>query len=124
MENSRLTTKILTEIEKLIIKSCRLSELDPNFQDFHKMLLKKYYNAADVCIDYHRHRITLDIIMNDEAYDPKTVNLIIPTIPANIFFKNLCDFLKSCLEKDVKSLAFYARLLKNYSNKDITALVI
>ncbi len=119
METSRLTTRILMETEKLISQSCEKNSLDKKSTDLHKLLLKKYYNAADVNIDYERHRINMDVIISEEDYDPKTVNLALATVPVNIFFKNLCDFLKSCLEKDVKSLAFYARILLQYTNKNM-----
>jgi len=119
METSRLTTRILMETEKLISQSCEEHQIDKKSADLHKLLLKKYYNAAEVKIDYERHRINMDVIISEEDYDPKTVNLALATVPVNIFFKNLCDFLKSCLEKDVKSLAFYARILLQYTDKNM-----
>lgn len=107
------------ETEKLISQSCGSSTVDKKSADLHKLLLKKYYNAAEVHIDYDRHRINMDVIISEEDYDPKTVNVALATVPVNMFFKNLCDFLKSCLEKDVKSLAFYARILLQYTNKNM-----
>jgi hypothetical protein len=119
METSRLTTRILMETEKLISQSCGEHLIDEKSADIHKLILKKYYNAAKVDIDYDRHRIKMDVIISEEDYDPKTVNLALATVPVNMFFKNLCEFLKSCLEKDVKSLAFYARILLQYTNKNM-----
>ncbi|RNC92040.1 MAG: hypothetical protein ED555_02715 [Allomuricauda sp.] len=119
METSRLTTRILTETEKLISQSCETNAPDKKSIDLHKLLLKKYYNAADVTIDYERHRIQMDVIISEEDYDPKTVNLALATVPVNLFFKNLAVFLKSCLERDVKSLAFYARILLQYTNRNM-----
>ncbi|UJH68738.1 hypothetical protein [Allomuricauda sp. SCSIO 65647] len=119
METSRLTTRILMETEKLIMQSCASDTFDKKSTDLHKLIIKKHYNAADVAIDYVRHRINMDVIISEEDYDPKTVNLALATVPVNIFFKNLCDFLKSCLEKDVKSLAFYSRILMQYTNKNM-----
>lgn len=119
METSRLTTRILTETEKLIAESCDTNVLDEKSVALHKLIIKKHYNAADVAIDYERQRIKMDVIISEEDYDPKTVNLALATVPVNMFFKNLCDFLKSCLEKDVKSLAFYARVLMQYANKNV-----
>ena len=60
----------------------------------------------------------MDIVMDDQAYDPKKVNTNLPTLRANLWFRNLRDFLKSCLDQDNRSLAFYASLLKSYQNKD------
>ncbi|NKI30885.1 hypothetical protein [Croceivirga thetidis] len=125
MENSRLGTKILTEIEKLIDNSLDASgaPLD-NFEEFHKALLKNHYKAACATIDYHRHRVKMDIIINEEDYQPQKINMILATVPMNIFFKDLADFLKSCLDSDVKNLAFYARLIRFYTNRDIALLAV
>ncbi|MEM9077334.1 MAG: hypothetical protein AAGC43_09850 [Bacteroidota bacterium] len=120
MGNSRLTTRILMEMENLITKSSTNHNITSRCRDFHKSILRKYYNAADVEIDYNRHRIKMDVVLNDKEYDPKTINMVVSTMPVNLFYEQLTTFLKSCLSKDVKSLAFYARLLKQYSNKDIT----
>lgn len=112
----------MMETEKLITQSCNENQLDKKAVDLHKLLLKKYYNAAEVKIDYERHRINMDIIISEEDYDPKTVNLALATVPVNLFFKNICDFLKSRLEKDVKSLAFYSRILLQYTNKNMAMM--
>ena len=123
MENSTLKLRITKEIESLISKSCSTEKAKDKFKSLHIALLKKYYNAADVSIDYHRRRIKMDIVIDDELYDPKMVNTDIPTLPANLFFKNLKDFLKSCLEKDNKSMGFYAGLLRRYAKKDVTLTI-
>ena len=119
MENSRLRDRILMEIENLITRSCNKNALNKGFEELHKLILKKHYNATDVSIDYHRNRVKMDLVMDDQMYDPKSVNLQIATIPSNFFFKNLCEFLKSCLDDDSKSLAFYAGLLRSFTKKDI-----
>ncbi len=81
-------------------------------------LIKKHYNAAEVSIDYHRRRVEMDLVINDKDYDPKTVNLYIPTLHMNLWFRDLRDFLKSCIDSDPKSLAFYASLLRSIKAKD------
>jgi len=118
MENFNLKRRILLDIEGLISKSCPESKVSLKFENLHVALVKKHYNAADVSIDYHRRRVQMDIVMDDQAYDPKTVNTDLPTLRANLWFRNLADFLKSCLDKDNRSLAFYASLLKSYQNSD------
>jgi len=112
------------EIESLISRSCAKGKMTKRFQNLHEVIVKKHYNAAEVSIDYHRKRIEMDIVMDDTFYDPKTVNMNLPTLHANLLFKNLRDFLKSCLEKDKKSLAFYAGLLRSYTKKDITLTMV
>jgi hypothetical protein len=123
MENSTLPIRIRTEIENLISKSCANQQATDKFESLHVALLKKYYNAADVTIDYHRRRVEMDIVMDDTQYDPQKVNTYIPTLHANLLFKNLKDFLKSCIEMDAKSLGFYAGLLRTFTKKDVTLTV-
>lgn len=118
MENFNLEKRILFDIEDLISESCPTQKISPKFEHLHVALLKKHYNAADVSIDYHRRRVEMDIVMDDQEYDPKTVNTDLPTLRANLWFRNLADFLKSCLDNDNHSLAFYASLLKSYQSKD------
>lgn len=124
MENSTLKMKITSEIENLISKSCTNQKATDKFEKLHVALLKKYYNAADVSIDYHRKRVEMDIVMDDSIYDPKTINTYLPTLHANLIFKNLKNFLKSCIDYDTKSLGFYAGLLRTFSQKDVTLTVV
>ncbi len=123
MENSILKKKITMEIENLISKSCANQQTTDKFKTLHVALLKKYYNAADVSIDYHRKRVEMDIVMDDDLYDPQKVNTYIPTLHANLLFKNLKDFLKSCVEMDAKNLGFYAGLLRTFTKKDVTLTI-
>ena len=124
MEKSGLRGSILQEIEMLIAQSCDPQQLNKRFRQFHQLILKKYYNATDVSVDYHRKRVKMEIVLNDEAYKPETVNTDLPTFPANIFFNNLCEFLRSRLLDDQKSLAFYAGLLRSYAKKDVTLMTV
>tara|TARA_R110000868_G_scaffold73955_3_gene214029 strand:+ start:235 stop:609 length:375 start_codon:yes stop_codon:yes gene_type:complete len=124
MENSSLKRRVLSEIESLITRSCPNRKVPQKFKNLHVAILKKYYNASDVSIDYHRKRVAMDIIIDDDLYDPKKVNMHIPTLHANFLFKNLSDFLKASLDNDHKSLAFYVCLLRSYTNKDITLMAV
>jgi len=118
MEKSSLRAKILKEIENLIAGSTKQRE-PSKYENLHVAILKNHYNAAEVSIDYHRKRVKMDIVVDDKAYDPKKVNTNIPTLYANILFKNLSEFLKSCIDKDSKSLAIYAGLLKSFKDKGV-----
>jgi len=122
MKNFSLKKRIILDLEGLISESCPEQKCSPKFEDLHIALVKKHYNATNVSIDYHRRRVEMDIVMDDRAYDPKTVNTYLPTLRANLWFRNLSDFLKSCLDKDNRSLAFYASLLKSYRNSDMIAI--
>lgn len=119
MDKSSLRERILMEIESLISRSCSKGEVTEQSQYLHKAILKKHYNAVGVQIDYHRKRVEMDIVMDDSAYDPKKVNTSMPIFHANFFFKNLKDFLKSCIDSDSRSLAFYAGLLRSVTKKEI-----
>ncbi len=119
MENSSLRTRVLMEIENLIALSCPKQKVPQKFKNLHVAILKNHYNAADVIFDYHRGRVELDIVMDDTDYDPKTVNLSVRTLHANLWFRNLFDFLKTCIDNDAKSIAFYAGLLQSYQSNEI-----
>lgn len=106
------------ELESLISRSCAKSKMTKNFQSLHRAVIKNHYNATDVSIDYHRKRIAMDIVMNEKDYDPQKINLKLPTLYTNLFFNNLCEFLKSCIDRDNRSLSFYASLLKSYTKKE------
>lgn len=119
MENSRLGGRIIMEMENLIALSCPQEKVAPQFQKLHVALIKKHYNAADVAIDYHRKRVIMDVVFSDQDYDPKTVNLHLPTFRMNLWYRNLCTFLKTCLNLDARSLAFYAHLLHSFEKKEM-----
>ena len=118
MRKSELRGRILMQIERLIAQSCVPGHFSERFQNLHESIIKKHYNAAEVSIDYHRQRVKMEIVLDDAAYDPKSVNLDLPTFPANFYFKNLCEFLRSCVRDDQKSLAFYSGILNSFAKKD------
>ena len=118
MEKRILKGRILMELESLISRSCAKSKMTKNFQSLHKAVIKNHYNATDVSIDYHRNRVAMDIVMNEKDYDPQKINLKLPTLYTNLFFNNLCEFLKSCIDRDNRSLAFYANLLRSHTKKE------
>ena len=124
MENSGLKTRILKEMERLIAKSSAKGEMTKKARSFHEAIIKKHYNASDITIDYHRRRIRMNVIMNEKNYTPNTVNLNLDVLPMNLFFKNLGDFLNSCLESDPKSLAFYAKLLQDFTSRKMAQTVL
>ncbi|PIB37840.1 hypothetical protein [Maribacter sp. 4G9] len=118
MKNSKLNEGIIMELERLIAQSCGDEQKSRKFTQLHVALLKKYYNAADVSIDYHRHRIKMDVLMDDTSYSPGKLNINLPILHINLLFDNLKSFLRNCIDKDSKSLGFYAQLLKNFKQKE------
>ncbi len=119
MKKSRLKGKILLELDKLISLSCKSPESLKKYEELHIALLKKYYNAAAVHIDYHRHRIKMDIVTDDSFYDPKKVNTNLPILYTNLLFDNLRNFLSSCIDRDDKSIGFYSQLLSSFTDKKL-----
>lgn len=124
MKNSQLNERIIMELEGLITKSCGEKRKSKRFTQLHIALLKKYYNAADVSIDYHRHRIEMAVLADDSLYTPGKPNINLPIIYTNLLFGNLKTFLRSCIDRDRKSLGFYAQLLSNFrKEKEVYSLV-
>ena len=107
MKKVKIRERVLVELEKLISLSCKNLNSSKKYEQLHIALLKKYYNATNVTIDYHRHRIKMEVIQDDSSYDPKTIN-------TNLLFNNLHKFLTSCIEKDNKSIGFYSKLLSSF----------
>ena len=104
MKKSKLRGRILMELENLISLSCKNVAKSKKYEQLHIAILKKYYNATDVNIDYHRHRIEMDIVMDDTVYNPKRANTYLPTLHTNLLFNSLKNFLRSCIEQDDKSI--------------------
>jgi hypothetical protein len=124
MKKAKLRERVLVELEKLISLSCKNPNGSRKYEQLHVALLKKYYNATNVTIDYHRHRIKMEVIQDDSLYDPKTINTYLPIIYTNLLFNSLCKFLNSCVEKDNKSIGFYSHLLNSFrKSKNIIELV-
>lgn len=119
MEKSRLKGKIVLELDKLISLSCKSPSSLKQYEQLHVALLKKYYNAADVHIDYHRHRVQMDIVTDDSFYKPNKVNTHLPILYTNLLFDNLRSFLTSCIDRDEKSIGFYSQLLTRFTDKKI-----
>lgn len=124
MEKSRLKGKILLELDKLISLSCKSPTSLKKYEELHIALLKKYYNAANVSIDYHRHRVKMDIVTDDSMYHPNKVNTHLPILYTNLLFDNLKSFLSSCIDKDEKSIGFYSQLLTSFTGKKTTASLV
>ncbi|GGW49786.1 hypothetical protein [Arenibacter certesii] len=115
MENLELKSNISRGIKSLISESCSKEEVSRKSQDLHEMIIKKYYNAVDISIDYHRKRIFMDIVVDDSNYDANQLNFSTPFMRTNMYYDNLEQFLISCLDRDNRSISFYAKLLRIYS---------
>ncbi|WP_300435822.1 hypothetical protein [Christiangramia sp.] len=103
---NRITTpEILDEVKNLISYSIsNKNEEDSNFQLMHRAIIKKYFDAKHVTINYDSQTIDLKLPVGQKKY-------------TNITFEcqDLERFLKSCLKKDDKSLFFYQNILSHYN---------
>ena len=94
------------EMCALIKHSCAAdSEKNPENYSFQKTLLKFFFGAVDVIIDYKAARITLinsEPIhsMQEDAYQPGRTSLV------TIKYTDLEATLKECLEAGVKQTRF------------------
>ncbi|NJB36466.1 hypothetical protein [Croceivirga sp. JEA036] len=122
MENLILKTRILSEMERLIDLHSSPRKLSDEGKTIHESIVKQCYNAADVQMDYHRRRINMHLVMDDALYSPEKLNVNLPVLPMNLYYIDLRDFLKSCLQEDAKSLALYARILRDHSSISLEEL--
>ncbi len=96
---------ILKEVHNLITYSCRnKSSRIGGFDTMHLAIIKKYYKASDVQIKRSDSEISLKIEVRKGEY-------------VHVDFKcpDMESFLKSCIEKDGNSLAFYQHMLTYYN---------
>ena len=108
--NQRLMTKLATpqlidEIKNLITYSVHNRELEnSNFPNMHRAIIKKYFEAKNVNINYDNHTVEMKLPVGEKKYMSITFEC-----------QNIERFLKSCLKKDEKSLFFYQNLLNHYN---------
>lgn len=105
-------SELIEEFKNFIHTSCTdcEDELD-KYCSLHKGIIKMYFSARRVEIDYKHQSIKAEIPMSD--YEYTTVNFE---------YQDLDQFLTSCLKKDKRSLNFYRNSLKyyNYSSELLT----
>ncbi len=99
------TPEILDEVKNLISYSvAHLDRENSNFQTMHRAIIKKYFEAKHVNIDYQNQSIDLKLPVGGKKYTAITFEC-----------QDLERFLRSCLKKDEKSLYFYQNLLVHYN---------
>ncbi|WP_435182340.1 hypothetical protein [Cellulophaga omnivescoria] len=117
MKNTDIKSRIENNIYSLISSTCS-QRIDDKSRALHTAIIKKHYNATEVTIDYFRKRLDMDLVIDDTFYNPNTINTYLPTFKANFYYLDLQDFLRSCIERDDRSIAFYASLLKSLNFLD------
>ncbi|MUP42178.1 hypothetical protein [Christiangramia aestuarii] len=103
---NRITTpEIIDEVKNLI--SYSITQKDTNKSEFHTLhraIIKKYFEAKHVNIDYKEQTIDLKLPVGQKKYTSITFEC-----------QDIERFLKSCLKKDEKSLFFYQSLLNQFN---------
>ncbi|MDX1543431.1 MAG: hypothetical protein R3214_05725 [Christiangramia sp.] len=103
--NRIATPEIIDEIKNLISYSINNRTLEnSNFQTMHRAIIKKYFEAKHVNIDYKNQTIDMQLPVGGRRYTSITFEC-----------QDIERFLKSCLKKDEKSLFFYHSLLTHYN---------
>lgn len=103
--NTITTPELIDEIKNLISYSITNRNVEnSNFQTMHRAIIKKYFEAKHVNIDYEMQTIDMQLPVGNKRYTSITFEC-----------QDLERFLKSCLKKDEKSLFFYQNLLTHYN---------
>jgi len=102
--STSIPTAIIDEVKNLVSFSITNPEVEnAKFEDLHRSIIKKYFDARDIKIDYKAQTIDLKLPMSNNKY-------------TNITFEclDLSGFLQSCIRLDEGSLSFYQNLLAHY----------
>ncbi|TRO64256.1 hypothetical protein [Christiangramia sabulilitoris] len=97
--------EILDDVKSLISYSIANKDQDnSNFQMMHRAIIKKYFEAKHVNINYAEQTVDLKLPVGHKKYTSITFEC-----------QDLERFIKSCLKKDDKSIFFYQSLLNHYN---------
>ncbi len=101
-------------MRNLISKSCDLQqETGGNaYYEFQKSLLKFFFGAADVTIDYDKEVITL---WNSSKENLNMIYSLAEARGSKIRYTNLEETLKGCLEKGELQKRFYRSMLYHFN---------
>lgn len=106
------------EMRKLITKSCKFTEnLNQDYYGFQKALLKFYFGAIDVTIDFDKEVI---LLWNSKPKTERAFKLydINDAVASKVSYSDLEETLKGCLEDGEGQTRFYKTMLFHYNNVD------
>lgn len=96
---------ILEDVKTLISYSIAHKDLDnAKFESFHKAIIKRYFDAKNIKINYQEQTIDLNLPMSNGKFTPITFECL-----------DLESFIQSCLKKDERNLYYYQNLLTQYN---------
>lgn len=99
-------SQIIEEFKNFIHTSCTNIDNDINtYSSLHKGIIKMYFAARRVEIDYENHLIKAEIPVSDHEYTT-----------VNFECQDLNLFLSSCVKSDKRSLKFYQNSLNYYNH--------
>lgn len=99
-------SQIIEEFKNFIHNSCTSSENHiSTYSSLHKGIIKMYFSARRVEIDYINHTIKAEIPVSDHEYTT-----------VNFECQDLNRFLSSCVKADKRSLKFYQSSLNYYNH--------
>lgn len=97
-------TAIIDEVKNLISYSITNPEVEnTKFEDLHRSIIKRYFDARDIKIDYKAQTINLKLPISNTKCTQITFECL-----------DLSGFLQSCIRSDKGSLYFYRNLLAHY----------
>lgn len=98
-------SSILKDVKMLVAHSCSdLSAKETSFLSLHKGIIKVYFEARNVEINYETQEIKVEIPLTQKNFTS-----------VNFICQDLERFLKSCIRSDNKSLMYYQTILSHYS---------
>lgn len=96
---------IIEEIKNLVSYSCNDgSQGDASFSSLHKGMIKLYFEARSVEINYENKIVKVEIPVTTREYTSVSFEC-----------QDLERFIKSCVRSDKKSLKYYQNALTYYS---------
>ncbi len=102
-------SEILDEVKNLVSISCNSSSgMGSSFSSLHKGIIKLYFEAKKVEIDYEESIVTAEIPVSASEYTTVSFEC-----------QNLERFLNSCIKKDKRSLMFYQNVLTYYGLQEV-----
>lgn len=100
-------SEIIEEFKNFIHISCSdCNTADKQYGSLHKGIIKMYFGARKVEIDYTNSIVKAEIPISDHEYTTVSFEC-----------QDLDRFLSSCIKKDKRSLNFYQSSLNYYSHE-------
>jgi len=98
------STTIIDEVKNLVSYSIAHPEVgNSKFENLHRSIIKRYFDARNIKIDYKAQTIDLELPMSNSKYTKITFECL-----------DLSGFLQSCLRSDEASLYFYKNLIAHH----------